>query len=265
MPLANDAYKAYAYFRWLDDQIDKYITTKSKRLNFIKRQKRIIENAYNRLPQSDLRTEERIVVELIDSDNKPVSKLRSFIQNFFSIIEFDSYRKGKYISRKELDWYSRRLGIAVTDCIQHFIGHGANYSSSKYQYLAATGAHIIHMLRDYSEDIPEGFINIPKEYLDKYQVKINEFRHPAFKAWVKERIILAGRNFILGKKYIEQLPVLRCKIAAYLYCSRFEWLIDKIEKDNFILRETYKSNKLARLWSFIFLTLMISLRHFIKR
>lgn len=266
-PLIYEAYKAYAYFRWLDDQIDKNITTKNKRLNFIKRQKKIIENAYNNHHQPGLTPEEKIVAELIDKDNNPHSKLGSFIYNFFSIIEFDAYRKGKYISRKELNWYSKTLGIAVTDCIQHFIGHDTKYSGSKYQYFAATGAHIVHMLRDYSEDIPEGFINIPKEYLNKYKIKINDIKNPAFRAWVKERVLLARKNFNLGKRYIEEIPVLRCKIAAYWYCSRFEWLIGKIEKDNFILRNNYNSNlnKIAPLRSIIGSTLALSIKHLLKR
>lgn len=260
-----DAYKAYAYFRWLDDQVDKYFPVYKERIQFIQRQKHIVDNAYARLPLPELLLEEKIIAELIETDTTPNSRLNSFITNFMSIIVFDARRKGKTISEKELYWYSDTLGKAVTDCILHFIGHNSRYPSSNYQYTAAASAHIIHMLRDHREDIPEGYYNIPKEFLEKNKIKPDQIQLPVYKTWVKKRVSEARNGFSSGKQYIDQIPVLRCKIAAHLYCARFEWLLAAIEKDGYLLREKYiQPHKTMHALHLLQIALSLSIRYFIR-
>jgi phytoene/squalene synthetase len=45
--LADDAYRAYAYFRWLDDQIDQPAIPRAERLAFVKRQQTLMNACYN--------------------------------------------------------------------------------------------------------------------------------------------------------------------------------------------------------------------------
>lgn len=265
-PLVNDAFKAYAYFRWIDDQVDKYLPNCIECKNFIKRQKKIIKNAYSHIEQSNLKPEEKIITELIKSDDKQKSKLNSYITNLFSIIEFDNYRKGRFINQKELIWYSDNLGKAVTDCIQYFIGNNTYYPDLKYRYSAAIAAHIIHMLRDYSEDQKENYLNAPEKYIEKINKYPENNQNIPSKTWIKNRIKLARKNFELGKMYIDQVPVLRYKIATRLYCARFELLMETIEKDNYILRPVYKhKNKFLHLLKLLFSAVKISLKHFLTK
>jgi phytoene/squalene synthetase len=222
-PLVFDAYKAYAYYRWLDDQVDNN-SHPSQGIAFIKRQRQIINRAYKRLSLPKLSPKEKMIVELIYTDTQPNSQLTSFIRNFFSVIEFDAHRIGRPITQAELDWYSKTIGIAVTDCIQYFIGHNQTYPVSKDQYLAATAAHIIHMLRDFQDDIKQGFINLPANVSPQ-----------DLNVWVKNRISLARGYFKKGKAYINQIKNLRCRLAALAYCARFERCISNIQKASYSL------------------------------
>lgn len=250
--LVNDFFRAYAYFRWADDIIDESAQSDKERLDFIRRQRTLIDGLYNKQSLDLLFPEEDILAELISHDRNQNSGLQSFILNMFAIIEFDAERKGQLISQEQLDWYSDRLGRSVTDGLLYFIGNRQEYPVSGNRYLASVGAHIAHLLRDMLHDIDAGFINIPREYLETYGITPGDISSPAFKAWVKGRVDLARAYFEEGQKYLDQLNVLRCKIVGYWYSARFMGVLDAIERDGYLLREEYKERYRLSSWLRIF-------------
>lgn len=60
-----DAYRAYAYFRWVDDTLDQTLSNKTDRLAFIQRQQTLMDQMYSGKHPSDLSTEEQMLVTLI--------------------------------------------------------------------------------------------------------------------------------------------------------------------------------------------------------
>lgn len=260
--LIDDFFRAYAYFRWVDDFIDIHSTTVEEGRTFIERQKKLVDKLYNQNAPADLEPHEQIAADLIQNDRTRNSGLQSFIRNMMAIIEFDAQRKGRLISKEELNWYTDRLGLSVTDGIQYFVGNGHPYPTSDQQYLAATGAHIAHLLRDTWIDIEDGFINIPVETLDKHNLKPESFSHAAYKDWVRERAIHARQLFNEGKRYLDSLDVLRCKIVGYWYCARFEGVLDSIERDGYVLRESYDDRKKLSAWlRMIWVSVNVTLKH----
>jgi phytoene/squalene synthetase len=261
--LADDCMRAYAYFRWADDVIDVHCRSARERMAFISRQMQIIDSVYRNERPDDLQPEEEMVADLIEHDRVENSGLQSFIRNFTEVLCFDARRKGGVTSQAELTWYSHCLGEAVTDAIQYFIGNDHPYPHSNNQYLAATAAHITHMLRDMAEDLSEGFVNIPHEWLVDHELNgdIDQeiMNNADFQEWVRGQVDLARAYFRQGKGYLDQLSVLRCKIAGYWYCARFECVLDAIEDDGYRLRHVYQerrtlSTKLKMGWLAITLT-----------
>ena len=246
--LVDDFLRAYAYFRWMDDVIDITSSSEEERIAFTKRQKLLINTLYNREEPDGLSQEEEILADLIENDRFEQSGLRSFIENMFAIIEFDAHRKGRLISGVELDWYTDRLARSVTDGMQYFIGNGHPYPHTENRLLAAEAAHIIHLLRDMSEDTAEGFINIPKEYLEEHDISPTDFDSEAYLIWVKSRVELSREYFDRGKQYLNSLGVLRCKMVGYWYCARFEGVLDSIENDNYLLRPEYSESRNLLTW-----------------
>ncbi len=272
--LVVDCLRAYAYLRWVDDVIDLDSQTYKERIAFIRRQRGIVERLYRSERPEDLAPEEQMVADLIDHNPGANSGLHSFICNFLRVLEFDAGRKGRLVSQAELTWYSSCLGKSVTDGIQYFIGNGHAYPDSDERYLAATAAHITHMLRDMKEDLPEGFINIPREYLEACGLNYDASRgispedldSPALRVWVWSQVELARSYFRQGKRYLDQLEVLRCKIAGYWYCARFEIVLDTIECDGYTLRESYVERRRASTWlKMALLSLHLTLDHIFAR
>lgn len=241
--LVKDSMNGYAYFRWFDDEIDLSRKTRKYLIRLINRQKKIINAAYSSRKLTNLLPEEKLIIDLIASNRDKKSKLGSFITNFINIIEFDAIRKGTTVTRKELKRYSETLAVAVIDCIQYFINHTFHYPCVPQQYHAAIGAHITHMLRDYHEDLGEGFINIPREYLCKYGITPRDTNSKAFRNWVKHQVSLARQYLRSGMAYWADLPVFRGKLAAFWYCCRFVGVLNTIENDGYILRRRYHRKK----------------------
>ncbi len=263
--LVNDCYRAYAYFRWADDVIDVESKSNDERVSFIQRQRELIERLYNNEPAGNLTPEEEIVADLIRHDRGD-GKLGSYIRKFLAVIEFDAHRKGRLISQDELAWYSDHLGKSVTDGIQYFIGHGHPYPTADDRYLAATAAHIAHMLRDMVEDIAEGFVNIPRESLAAHGISAQDIHSPPFRAWVRERVEQAREYFREGKHYLDEIDVLRCKIVAHWYCARFDGVLDAIERDGYVLRSQYNERRKLSAWLGIArLGMSVALRHVTRR
>ena len=264
--LVDDCFRAYAYFRWADDIIDQEAQSREDTITFIECQKELVERLYKNKRPGNLSPEEEIIADLISHDRGENSGLRSFIQNFLAVLEFDAHRRGRFISQDELTWYSNCLGKSVTDAIQYFIQNGHPYPEDQSHYLAATAAHVTHMLRDMIHDLANGYINIPREYLESNGMYPEDVDNPRFHAWVRERVALAREYFRDGKRYLAGLDVLRCKIAGYWYIARFECVLDAIEKDGYVLRTQYDKRRKSFTWFKLgWLAVSLTLRHFLRR
>ena len=262
----DDFFRAYAYFRWVDDVIDIHARSEEERISFIERQKSIIDGLYDHEEFYDLTPEEQMAADLIQNDHQEISGLQSFIRNMLAIIGFDAYRRGRLISHEELAWYTSSLGRSVTDGILHFVGNGHPYSRTVSRDLAATAAHITHLLRDMVRDTSDGFINIPSEYLARYDISPDDVGNSLYRTWVRERVHHARKCFVEGKVYLDELEVLRTKIVGHWYCARFEFVLDMIERDEYLLRDTYDERRRISLWLRIgWLGISVTIRHFTRR
>lgn len=247
----DDAYRAYAYFRWVDDILDADSGSGTERRAFLDRQKFLLESCYRGEPPRDVDIQEQMLVELVQHDHEKNSILRqaqdsglkAYLHNMMRVMDFDARRRGRLISQAELSEYVHWLAIAVTEALHFFIGHGDFTPHDATRYLAVSAAHIVHMLRDSAEDVQLGYYNIPSEVLEANYKSTQEVQSEAFPAWVKSRVQLAREYFEAGKGYFARVQNLRCRLAGMAYISRFEWVLDTIEREGYILRSQYNERK----------------------
>lgn len=245
-PFMADAYRAYAYFRWLDDALDQTLPTPADRLAFLARQKAIIDHCYRGGWPGSLSPEERWIIRLIRHDQKENSGLGLYINQMMAVMAFDARRKDRLISEAELAAYTRALATAVTEALHYFIGHNHPSPQGEGRYQAVTGAHITHMLRDTIEDTAVGYYNISREYLEAHGLAPTDVYHPAYQAWVCHRVQAARRCFHAGRMAMAQVQNRRCRLAGHAYIARFEVVLDAIEKDGCRLRPDYPERKSKR-------------------
>jgi len=259
----RSAYRAYAYFRWVDDWLDQRESARGERIDFLERQLELADRCYRGEQVSDLRSQEALLANLIEFDHEENSGLRAYIRNMMSVMVFDAHRRGRLISQKELDDYSLHLATGVTEALHYFIGHEDNTPRTETRYLAVTAAHITHMLRDTCEDLTAGYFNISCEYLERYQLDPCDTESIAFRLWVYDRVQLARTYFAAGKDYLAQVKNRRCRFAGYAYMKRFESVLNAIEQDDYHLRPVYPERNtlggiLTTAWSVLWTILGLS-------
>ncbi len=236
---AADAFRAYGYFRWLDDQLDQGSRERSERIAFAQRQKALLEQCYRGETSHRVAGEESMLVDLIRRDREKNSGLQAYLRHMMAVMEFDAERRGRLISQEELASYTHHLAVAVTEALHYFIGHGSHSPRDDTRYLAAAGAHVAHILRDTRDDVAAGYFNIPREYLESHHLQPDELDREAYHRWVRSRVQLARTCFRAGRSYLTQVQNLRCRLAGYAYIARFEGVLETMARDDYRLRATY--------------------------
>jgi len=235
----DDAMQAYAYFRWLDDVLDSDSGSRTERISLLERQKSLLEKCYLGYTLGDINDQEQMLVKLIQRDHEENSGLQSFLRNMMQVLDFDAKRRGRLISNVELTQYTHSLAVAVTDVLHHFIGHVQPSSNNGARYMAATGAHITHLLRDTLEDIQAGYFNIPQEYLTAKGISPQDVESEYYRDWIRERSSQARACFQSGKEYLAQVESVRCRIAGYAYIAPFELVLEALERSDYRLTSKY--------------------------
>jgi phytoene/squalene synthetase len=254
-----DAYRAYGYFRWVDDVLDsdsgpasapvalpagsRNESGDSNRRLFLGRQKSLLESCYRGEYPHDAGVQENMLIELVRHDREKNSGLKSYLRHMMMVMDFDAGRRGRVISQAELNEYTRALAVAVTDNMHHFIGHDEFAPRDETRYLAVTAAHIVHMIRDTYDDVRAGYFNIPREVLEAGRFGPQDVDSAGYRAWVKSRVQLAREYFQAGRGYLARVQNARCRLAGFAYTARFEWLLDTIEKEDYLLRSQYPERK----------------------
>jgi phytoene/squalene synthetase len=241
----DNAYRAYGYFRWVDDVLDAESVSGPERIAFLKRQEALLETCYRREFPSNTNIQEKLLVELVQHDQEKNSGLGAYLRNMMQVMDFDAKRRGRLISQAELNEYTRWLATAVMECIHYFIGHDDFAPHDETRYLAVSAAHITHMLRDTYDDVQAGYYNIPREVLEANHIGPQDVHSIAYRAWVKSRVQLAREYFKAGKGYFARVQNMRCRLACLAYIARFEWLLDTIEREGHRLRPQYNERKSA--------------------
>ena len=253
---AADAYRAYAYFRWVDDMLDaesfalsgmmstaRNAVEAQERINFLERQKSLLDKCYRGESIQDATIEEQMLIQLVQRDHEKNSGLQSYLRNMMQVMDFDARRRSRLISQAELNDYTRWLASAVTEAMHYFIGHNCYSPGDETRYLAVTGAHITHMLRDTFDDVQAGYYNTPREVLEAAHIQPQDMQSKSYRTWVRSRVQLARECFQAGRDYLARAENPRCRLAGLAYTSRFEWLLDTIEKEDYILRPAYSERK----------------------
>ena len=242
----EQAFRCYAYFRWLDDRLDCNSGSRLEKSAFLKHQQELLEACYRREQTGDACPEELMLVELVRDDREKSSGMQVYLRNMMAVMAFDVERCGRSITPDELAEYTRLLATAVTEVLFYLIGHHDAPPEGDTRYHAVSGAHMVHMLRDMLEDFDVGYYNFPAAFLTDGPAGSDTFQSLPFRQWVKERAGLARKYFMTGREYISRVKNPRCRLAGFAYLARFEWMLRLIERDDYRLRADYPERKSFR-------------------
>src|SRR4030042_2830736 len=81
-----DAYRAYGYFRWVDDILDEQPGTQETKLAFLHRQQALLEACYQREALPGLCAEEQMLAHLVAQDTEKNSGLQAYLCNMMAVM-----------------------------------------------------------------------------------------------------------------------------------------------------------------------------------
>ena len=252
-PRVEDAFRAYAYFRWVDDVLDAVSpdvpmwgdTDRQVAARFLERQQRLLERALRGEVVTPADRHEAMLIDLVRHDRD--ARLEVYLRQMMRVMAFDVRRRGTTVTEPELTGYTHALAVAVTEAMHHFIGSGGRAPDDETRYQAVTGAHILHMLRDTHADLRAGYINVPRELLTSAGIGPEDIHSDAYRAWVQARVELAREALRSGRRYFALVESARHRLAGLAYIARFEWVADRLVRDDFRIRTAYPQPALPRL------------------
>lgn len=244
----DDAYLAYAYFRWVDDILDgetpsDLVVGDARRRWFVDRQRSLLERCLRGDAPLHANLHEGMLVDLVRRAGPADEALTAYLRNMMRVMDFDVRRQGQLVSQAQLDEYTGWLATAVTEAMHHFIGNGTDAPRDETRYLAVTGAHIVHMLRDTYADVRTGYFNVPREVLEAASIGPADVHADAYRSWVADRLKLARTCFEGGRDYFARVAEPRHRLAGLAYMARFEWLIETLEREGYRLRPRYDERR----------------------
>jgi hypothetical protein len=244
----QDAFRAYAYFRWVDDLLDAEspsnpAASDARRRWFVQRQQSLLDRCLRGETPLHANLHEAMLVDLVRNASPADGALEAYLRNMMLVMEFDVRRRGHLVSQAELNQYTGWLATAVTEAMHHFIGNGTAAPADDTRYMAVSGAHILHMLRDTFEDVRAGYFNVPCELLEANAIGPEEVHSDAYRSWVAARVKLASACLDAGRSYFARVEDRRHRLAGLAYMARFDWLIDTLEREGFRLRPAYRERR----------------------
>jgi phytoene/squalene synthetase len=240
------AFCAYSYFRWVDDVLDAQDRrpleeARGERVAFLARQQALLDRGLRGALRVGLSGHEAMLIDLLQADPRggPRAALETYLRQMMRVMEFDVRRRGRLVSASELEQYTAWLATAVTEAMHYFLGDGTYEPRDETRYLAVTGAHILHMLRDTYPDLETGYFNVPREVLAAGGIRPTDVDTDAYRAWVGERANLARACLDAGRAFFNEVHSWRHRLAGLAYIARFEWLIGQLEQDRYLVRQDY--------------------------
>lgn len=234
----------YAYFRWVDDFIDSPDRSYEEKMRFIQRQNQLLTDLYagNGNEPASLRLEEKFALHFAYFDSQINNSLKEDILRFFAVLERDVLRGGAPKTILEAYRLMRLESIAYMNLVRYFITGQRCEAEDPEEYYAGIGCKIVHLLRDFAEDLDQGRANISEEEKELYGVDLGRINDSNFREWVKAKARLADECLRKGVNALHRSESFKYKLASLLYCARYQEILGKIKSNNYCLASRYDRN-----------------------
>jgi len=238
----------YAYFRWLDDIVDSPESSYQEKKSLMERQGEFLEGLYagRPIPAGTL-LEEQLARCFVAFDRQNQFALRNDVLGMFAVLMHDLGRSGEPLASSELNAYILMESRAFVNMIRFFCGEEGDFPGAQ-DYCEGVACKLVHLLRDFREDLDSGWANIAQEDVAAFGVSLDNINDESFQNWVKSQVQHARDLFAIGKRDLESSHNLRYKVADILYCTKYEDILTTIEKDGFRLRVSYNRSLHHKLW-----------------
>ncbi len=213
----------FAYLRWLDDFVDNPQNNIIEKISLVRRQKRLIENFSLFDEAAQFYIEESFLFHFIKF---AISQQKTFLidalKMMIDTIEMDALRleRSGIYDKEEMRAYIEKNSKAFFDIITWFVAPNNSYTLQNIY--CGKFATMLFMLRDFEEDVKNGFINITKEDLELYDLdEHNIFISNNLNEWTEKRFKEIIEQLFIEAKIVKTFPI---KLKLFNYYSQIYYL-----------------------------------------
>ncbi|MBI4010552.1 MAG: squalene/phytoene synthase family protein [Candidatus Aenigmarchaeota archaeon] len=242
------AFLLYYFLRWIDDTIDRNHLPKNKKIRFLLRERKVIENIFAGKQLKNLNDYETGLILLRKFDKKIAIKIKRYvIDNYIKAFELE-LKRNEIVTKKWLSEYAYYVGgsfanfglIITNPNLDTKIMNGISKT-------CATAADLTHLLRDFRKDLRTKKLNIPKEDIEKFNIEPNKLNENCreLSNFARSQVNEIYKLFSSGEKYIKSTSSFRLRLASALFISKYKFVLAKIKNRNYDLFSDYDHSTLS--------------------
>lgn len=223
----------YTYFRWLDDFIDGEDFSRAELVPFMDDQKKLITSVFNDCSNVEARGNlyEQLLICFIKQSIQNGLNIYSPVMRMFSALEFDVNRRFLLSTKASLDAYSYNLGTAYIGFFYSLMVKNDESNQESIKFWAGYAAHLVHIIRDFFQDLSQGFFNISFEDMTRLNVSLTDLKTIEEYHWISDLSKRAWKYFYLGLYEISRIPNWRFRLLAYALSAKYMLLLEQIRSN----------------------------------
>ena len=238
----------YSYLRWVDDTVDAGAESRSN--SFLDRQMELLGDLYGRRTR-DLCNEEQFLASLVVYDLGRGGRLQQPLSEMLAAIGFDIRRRGAPAGHKELYENFEREASSYLFTIAYFCSVPATPNKVP-GVIAATGAKITHILRDFIVDCANSQFNISRQEIDAYGLDLKnistEITGGSGRRWVAAKVRVAERQLSRGLDGTKSVDSVRYRAIVAILVAKYQTYLHQYRANRFLLKAdaTFRWSRFVR-------------------
>lgn len=240
----------YSYLRWVDDTVDAVAQSRRKGCDFLDRQLDLLWDLYGTRTR-DLCNEEQFLAALVAYDLGKGGRLRQPLSEMLAAIKFDIQRRGVLAEHDALYENFEREVSSYLFTVAYFCSVPVTPKKLPGA-IAAIGAKISHILRDFIADCADAQFNVSRQEIEAYRLDLKnisaEITGGSGRQWVAAKVRVAERQLSRGLDDTKSVESVRYRAIVAILVAKYQTYLHQCRVDRFFLKAdaTFRWSRFVR-------------------
>jgi phytoene/squalene synthetase len=240
----------YSYLRWVDDTVDAVAQSRRKGCDFLDRQLELLWDLYGARTR-DLCNEEQFLAALVAYDLGKGGRLQQPLSEMLAAIKFDIQRRGVLAEHDALYENFEREVSSYLFTVAYFCSVPVTPKKLPGA-IAAIGAKISHILRDFIADCADAQFNVSRQEIEAYRLDLKnistEITGGSGRQWVAAKVRVAERQLSTGLDSAKGVESIRYRAIVAILVAKYQTYLHQCRANRLVLKgvASFRWSRFAR-------------------